>query len=100
VKVTIEEFLKRLRKKTQAEKLHWDGVNLDDAIRCDVGDRYCCPITALGTSLYTMNYRGDAKQLGLSIEDTERIVAAADENFDNMYYSPDLRQRLVEAVTL
>jgi hypothetical protein len=93
--MTIQEFVARLSNANVAEWRIESG-----RIRCDVGGRFCCPITVLGTVKWPSSFGRVAKKIGLSENDAERIAVAADGLIAHSMYDPALRRQLLQTTGL
>ncbi len=92
----IEQFLQRLREKTEAEGLRW-RVRQDGIIRCDIGDVECCPMSALPKRPYDaslVSYSKARRHLGLWRADTDAVMQAAD---NRPWRDKELRRALLQA---
>lgn len=90
--MTFGQFLEKVKALNAKWRLDSDG-----AIRTTIGNRICCPITALGIEpMY--RFRLDALRMGLSFLLAIRITYAADNT--ELGCEPAMRQELLKACGL
>ena len=92
--MTIDEFIERLR---ETPREGWKMAS--GCIRfLTTNERSCCPLTAVDDFRWSdCDFWRASESLGVSKNDSERIVDAADACFS---FDPALRARLLEAVGL
>ena len=102
-KMTLDEFLNRLRETPREWELH-EGRYLTTLFisshdPANVG--WQCPITAVhGKGLGSGNFRLCSRQLGLDTDLAMKIAVTADRDICRRNYDPQLRKQLLEACDL